>query len=85
MGRCPMKEATWRGVRPDWNRPEGTETGALPVPPETDCFCMRIGCGGVRERGGNGKGEEVYVTLIHPDSHFPALGLLNPGFGSRKL
>ena len=22
-----MKEATWRGVRPDWNRPEGSETG----------------------------------------------------------
>lgn len=35
MGRCPMKEATWRGVRPDWNRQERNEkTGAFPAPPK---------------------------------------------------
>ena len=41
--------------------------------------------GGVRERGGNGKGKEAYVTLIHSDSQFPAPTMLNLGFSSRKL
>lgn len=34
MGRCPMKEATWRGVRPDWNgRERGEKRGEFPTPP----------------------------------------------------
>ena len=34
MGRCPMKEATWRGVRPDWNRQQRDEKrGDFPAPP----------------------------------------------------
>lgn len=40
---------------------------------------------GVRERGGNGKGEEAYVTLIYPDLHFPAPTVPNLGFSRRKL
>lgn len=33
MGRCPMKEATWRGVKPDWNTQERNENrGAFPAP-----------------------------------------------------
>lgn len=33
MGRCPMKEATWRGVKPDWNTQERNENiRAFPAP-----------------------------------------------------
>lgn len=34
MGRCPMKEATWRGVRPDWKEKRSEKRGDFPTPPK---------------------------------------------------